>query len=121
MSTKQTAPPDARRVEIGRRNQLKWKGFTPEGLERVRQAAMKTRPWERSTGPRTPRGKVQAVLNGKRCQKGDRSVRELQAELAGLDGLFRQMDACRALIQTSGRAGMPCVPTEAGVPSTPRE
>ena len=99
MSSKRNPHADPRRVAIGRQNQLKWKGFTPEGLERVRQAALKTRPWERSTGPRTPRGKVQAVLNGKRCQKGDRSVRELQAELAGLEGLFRQMDACRALIQ----------------------
>jgi hypothetical protein len=106
MTWKPNPHADPHRVEIGRKNRLKWKGFTPEGLERVRQAARKTQPWKRSTGPRTPKGKAQAVLNGKRRQKGRLSVRELQAELANLDGLFQQMARCRALLAAPPDQGM---------------
>ena len=65
-----SASPNPRRVEAGRRNRKKWKGFTPEGLERLRQAALTNRPWEHSTGPRTPEGKARVAANGKARQKG---------------------------------------------------
>ena len=121
MSTKRNPNADPKRVSIGRQNQLKWKGFTPEGLARLRQSALAHRPWERSTGPRTPEGKARSARNPKLLQKGDRSVRELRAELAGLDGLFCRMEDGRALLHASGRAGAPCVLTGPEAPSTPRE
>jgi hypothetical protein len=42
-----------------------WRGFTAEGLEQLRQAALAGRPWEHATGPRTPEGKARAAANGK--------------------------------------------------------
>jgi hypothetical protein len=95
MPTKRSKTPDPRCVEIGRRNQLKWKGFTPAGIQKLREAARKTRPWELSTGPRSVEGRRQSVLNGKRSQKGNLSVRELQAELSLLNGFMAQMEGCR--------------------------
>ena len=52
-----------RRVAAGRINQTKSKGLTPAGLERLRQAALANRPWELSTGPRTPEGKARSAAN----------------------------------------------------------
>jgi hypothetical protein len=72
---------------------LPW--LTPEGRERLRQAALRNQPWRFSTGPRTPEGKAQMVLNGKRCQLGPRSVREVRAELAGLRALLQDMQTTR--------------------------
>ena len=82
--------PNPRRVAAGRENQKKWQ-LTADGRERLRQAALKNKPWRFSTGPRTPEGKAQMVLNGKKRQLGPRSVREIRAELAGLRELMREM------------------------------
>jgi hypothetical protein len=90
-----TAVPNPRRVAAGRRNQLKSKGLTPAGRERLRQAALKNRPWRFSTGPRTAAGKAQVALNGKSRQKGPRSVRELRRDLAELRILVEEMRSCR--------------------------
>lgn len=38
-------------------------GFTPEGIERLRQAAHKNRPWAKSTGPTSPEGKARSTQN----------------------------------------------------------
>jgi hypothetical protein len=89
-------------VEAGRRNRLKWRGFTAEGLERLRQAALRTQPWRHSTGPRTAAGKVRSAANGRVRQKGPVSVRELRAELAGLHDLAREMAAARARLAGGG-------------------
>jgi len=37
--------------------------FSPEGLEALRLAARKNRPWEGSTGPRTAEGKARSRWN----------------------------------------------------------
>ena len=42
------------------------------------QIALAHRPWEQSTGPRSPEGKKRAALNGKSRQIGVLSVRELR-------------------------------------------
>ena len=54
-----------RQIEANRRNRKKWRGFTPEGRRRLREAALRNRPWEHSTGPRTKKGKAKAAENGR--------------------------------------------------------
>ena len=94
--------PNPKRVAAGKRNVLKRKGLTREGLERLRAAALANKPWLHSTGPRTAEGKARAAANGKRAQKGEKSVRERRAELAGFMGLAREMAAARNSL--AGRA-----------------
>lgn len=53
--------------------------LTPETIAKWRAAALKNRPWERSTGPKTAEGKAQAARNGKTRQRGRHSYRELFA------------------------------------------
>jgi hypothetical protein len=89
--------PDPKRVAAGRLNWSKRKVFTPDGLERLRQAALENRPWRFSTGPRTAEGKARAAGNGKRCQKGPLSVAAIKAELASYRALLEQMQECRVL------------------------
>jgi hypothetical protein len=90
--------PNPRRVAAGKLNRAKRKGLTPEGRERLRQAALRNRPWRFSTGPQTTAGKAAAARNGERRRDGLLSVRELKAELAALRGLARQMGDARSLV-----------------------
>lgn len=39
------------------------KGISPEGRERCREAALRNKPWEKSTGPRTTEGKARSSRN----------------------------------------------------------
>jgi hypothetical protein len=95
MADETTQVPNPRTVAAARRNRARRKGLTPEGREKLRQAALKNQPWRFSTGPRTPAGKAQMVLNGKKRQLGPRSVREVRAELAGLRALLQDMQTTR--------------------------
>jgi hypothetical protein len=86
------------RVAAGRVNRAKRRGYTPEGLERVRQAALRNKPWLHSTGPKTAAGKAKSAKNRRR-RPGLRSViralREMRA-LARLPALaFQQILAER--------------------------
>lgn len=75
-------PPRAknpRRVAAGRRNWAKRNGFTPEGLARLRAAALQNKPWTRSTGPRTAAGKAISAGNRWRNRKGGSLPRELRS------------------------------------------
>ena len=87
--------PSPRRVTAGRLNRQRRLGLTAAGRERLRQAALAHRPWERSTGPRTPAGKARSSQNAKFRQAGESSVREVRRLLAGLTGLIRDMRKCR--------------------------
>ena len=89
--------PDPRRSAIAKANRAKRKGLTPHGRERLRQSALKQRPWRFSTGPRTPTGKAKVALNGKRRQLGIRSIREIKADLADVRSLLREMCDGRTL------------------------
>lgn len=64
-----------RRVEAGRRNRAKRGPLSIEAREKLRQAALKTRPWEKSTGPKTPEGKA---ISGRNWRRGNGFLAILQ-------------------------------------------
>ena len=97
MSPSQPSP-NPRRVAAGRLNRQKRRGLTPEGRERLRQAARASRPWEHTTGPKTLEGKARAARNGNLRQKGPQSVREIRRSLADLTGLLNDMAEGRKLV-----------------------
>jgi hypothetical protein len=89
------ARPNPRRVAAGRRNRAKRKGLTPAGRERLRQAALRSRPWRFSTGPRTAAGKARSAQNGRARQRGPVSARRLRAGLADVRALLGELRAGR--------------------------
>jgi hypothetical protein len=105
---------DPRRSEINRRNRQHWRGMSPEGKARVRAAVLLHRPFERSTGPRTPEGKARSARNGRVGREGP-SVRELRAELAGILTLMNQMAVTRRSLlgrEPQGRFNPPATPSD---------
>jgi hypothetical protein len=89
---------DLFRVERARRAGQAPKTWTREGLERLRAAALVTRPWELTCGPKTTDGKARSARNGRWRQKGEKSIRELRAELADVFGFIAAMTASRRLL-----------------------
>ena len=87
--------PNPRRVAAGRRNRLKWKGLTDAGHERLRQAALRIKPWTRSTGPKTPEGKARTARNGCWRQRNDLSERAICAAVAEVNDIIDRLVACR--------------------------
>lgn len=85
--------PDPKRSDAGRKNRARRGPLTPEGLARLRAAALRDRPWEHATGPRTPAGKAKAALNGAGKATGVRAARR---EVAALKVLFADMVRARA-------------------------
>lgn len=73
--------PNPKRQAAGRLNRQKRRGLTEAGREKLRQSALKHRPWQHSTGPRTDRGKRHSADNGRYRQRGGRSIRQMKAEL----------------------------------------
>jgi hypothetical protein len=59
-----------KRVAAGRRNRKKRRGLTPTGRERLRQNAIRHRPWRYATGPKTAAGKAISAKN--RVRKSSR-------------------------------------------------
>jgi len=56
-------------------------GWTPERKAKHAEAIRRWKPWERSTGPKTPEGKEVSKMNG--WKGGEREVlRQLRATLA---------------------------------------
>ena len=90
--------PNPRRVAAGRLNVLRRGPLTPAGRERLRQAALMRRMWERSTGPKTPEGKVRSAANGQRRQPGTQSLRAVRRSVAEVTGLISDMARTRALV-----------------------
>jgi hypothetical protein len=103
-SKPEPAPKSLRRVAAGRENRSRRGPLTEEGRERLRMAALRDRPWEHATGPRTDVGKAQAVQNGKRRQVGPRSVRKMRAELAAVRALLQDMRTTRRQLEEPGGA-----------------
>ena len=75
--------------------------LTPAGLQRLREHALKHKPWRFSTGPTTAAGKARMAANGKKRQIGPRSVREIRADLADLRDLMDQMRASAQMASKS--------------------
>lgn len=84
-----------RRIAAGRLNRAKRKGLTPEGLERLRQSALRNEAWRFSTGPRTPEGRAKVARNGKKRQLGPQSVREIKQHMASLLHFLDKMRVTR--------------------------
>ncbi len=95
LGSKPVVIPNPKRVAAGKRNWLRRRGLSPEGRENLRSAALRTKPWQHSTGPKTPAGKAKAAANGRKRQSGLVSVRELKADLRSLRSLFKEMKASR--------------------------
>jgi hypothetical protein len=55
-----------------------------------------------STGPRTEEGKARSANNGRYAQKGDKSVRQIQAGVADIQRMIREMFACRKMLESGG-------------------
>ena len=99
-----TPSANPRRVAAGRLNREKRGPLTPEGRERLRQAALAGRPWRFATGPRSVEGKLRVAQNGKRGQ-GEPSAREVRRQLAAVGGLATSMGELRRLAQRPQRGG----------------
>ena len=67
------------------------------------QIALAHRPWERSTGPRSEEGKMQAALNGKSRQIGLLSVRELRQYKKGQKTVLESLNLTLILAREINR------------------
>jgi hypothetical protein len=99
MAKQRSETPNPRRQAAGRLNWLKRRGFTLEGLARLRAAALANCPWKASTGPRTVAGKAKVAGNGHRRQNGPLSARDLRAELAAAYGVLRELQELRRSLE----------------------
>jgi hypothetical protein len=95
MSQPRTTPPNPRRVAAGRLNRQKRGPLTPAGRERLRQTALRFRPWRFSTGPKTAAGKLAAARNGKKSQRHAVSVSEQRALRKDVERMLAAMAGCR--------------------------
>jgi hypothetical protein len=102
MHKKPPSRPNPRRIAAGRRNRLLRGPLTVEGRERLRQAALRNKPWLYSTGPRSDEGKFRSANNGRYAQKSDRSQREIQAGVADVWRMIREMAGCRRIVKSEG-------------------
>lgn len=73
-----------KRVLAGRSNRMKRGPLSLETMHRMRDAINRKKPWQLSTGPRTPAGKAKVARNGKVRQINPRSIREIRADISGI-------------------------------------
>lgn len=100
LGSKPIAVPNPKRAAAGKLNWLKRRGLSPEGRERLRLAALRAKPWQHSTGPKTAIGKAKAAANGKTRQRGLVSLRELKADLRLLRALLHEMREARCSVSS---------------------
>jgi hypothetical protein len=93
---------EPRRPEAGRRR------FSAESRQRLRDLATAARPWEKTRGPISQEGKARSAYNGRFNQRGERSRRELRAELAGVLSLMDQMEATWSSLMRTEVLGAHC-------------
>jgi hypothetical protein len=97
--------PNPRRVAAGRLNREKRGPLTPEGRERLRQAALAGRPWRFATGPKTAAGLARVAQNYKGRLGGAPSARAVRRQLAAVGGLAVGMAELRRQAQRPQRGG----------------
>ena len=73
-----------KRVLAGRVNRMKRGPLPLESMHRMRDSINRKKPWQLSTGPRTPAGKAIVARNGKVRQMNSRSIREIRADICGI-------------------------------------
>jgi hypothetical protein len=73
--------------------------LSESGRQRLREAAIKNRPWRHSTGPRTPEGKERAAANGYRHRADPGSLRQLRVGMIDIHGMIEQMAGLRQALQ----------------------
>lgn len=93
-----------KRVAAGRLNYQKRRGLSAGGLERIREAALITRPWELSTGPRTAAGKAKCLAN-LRPRKRSAEDEAVHQDLAAIEDLLAAMAEQRREIVRSVATG----------------
>ncbi len=91
MSSRPWMLPSPRRSEVAKENRAKRKGLTDHGRMKLQESAKVHKPWQHSTGPTTPMGRKQSVINGKVRQKGEFSVREARAQVKATRELLRSL------------------------------
>lgn len=77
-----------KQIEGNRANRQRWHGHTQDGLERLREAARKNKPWRRSTGPRTAAGKNRSKNNA--FKHGGRSAEAIESRKE-INRILREM------------------------------
>lgn len=78
------------------------KGLTPKGRERLRQAALRNKPWRLSTGPRTPEGKARSRANALGSGRRARTIQPY-ASLNRLSA-HKDLDELMSLLQRESEA-----------------
>ena len=95
MAASQRQSKSPARVAAGRLNVLKRRAWTVEDRERQRLNCLKSRPWERSTGPRTPEGKQQAATNGSHTPVNPQSTRQAAFAVADIYTMISELSEMR--------------------------
>lgn len=86
------------RAAVARLNRMKRKGVTEEGRRKLREAALKYRPWQYSTGPRTPEGKAKVAENGRYRQRARMTTRGIRADIRQARAATRRLAELTRLI-----------------------
>lgn len=86
-AARQTRPPTSPTSPTNPARPRRCYTLSPQGLASLQASARRVKPWEQSTGPRTPLGKARSRMNA--WKHGERSCevmeqRALQAELRRL-------------------------------------
>jgi len=81
--------------------------FTPEELERRRKRIYEVKPWEKSTGAKTPEGKLRVSQNA--LKTGLHSSFELIRLLARLDLQNQNRERIKAIIKKNKLAYEDCI------------